>query len=172
VLTVDKAKIVFDGSQAVGLPNWQANAESVGWLYALSITPNIVLLSDNAKVPDIYADRLKTLHYGGSTGIYGGTDACISVVVRNPNWGIAMRMTDTSLTTASAINAWLSANPVTVVYPLATPITVTLTPQDLALLQGDNVITSDGTITLDYYCDVTRYIAKKIAELQALILEG
>ena len=57
-------------------------------------------------------------------------------------------------------------------YELATPIEVTLTPQQLMMLLGDNVLTSDGTITLDYYCDVTRYIAKKIAELQALILEG
>jgi hypothetical protein len=36
------------------------------------------------------------------------------------------------------------------VYELATPITLTFTPQDLALLQGDNVITSDGEITLTY----------------------
>ena len=63
-------------------------------------------------------------------------------------------------------------NGVQLCYELDTPITVTLTPTQLMMLLGDNVITSDGTITLDYYCDVTKYIAKKIAELQALILEG
>lgn len=74
--------------------------------------------------------------------------------------------------TEALIRGWFSNNPTQVVWVLATPITVTLTPQDLMMLLGDNVVTSDGTITLDYYCDVTRYIAKKIAEVQALILEG
>ena len=63
---------------------------------------------------------------------------------------------------------------VQLVYELATPIEITLTPQQLMMLLGDNVISSAeaDTIYLDYYCDVTRYIAKKVAELQALILEG
>ena len=40
-----------------------------------------------------------------------------------------------------------------VVYELATPITIQLTPQQVELLQGENNIWSDGTMTLVYLAD-------------------
>lgn len=47
--------------------------------------------------------------------------------------------------------AWLAQNPVQVCYELATPTTIQLTANDLALLMGYNRITSDsGDITLTY----------------------
>ena len=48
---------------------------------------------------------------------------------------------------------WLSENPVTVTYELATPITYQLTPQTIAMLAGTNNVWSNanGNVELTYY---------------------
>ena len=58
----------------------------------------------------------------------------------------------------------------TFVYTLATPIEVTLTPQQLMMLLGDNVISSAeaDSITLDYYCDITNYIEPTKKKVETL----
>lgn len=58
----------------------------------------------------------------------------------------------------SSIDKYVSgATPTTgaqVVYPLATPTTLTLTPAELELLKGNNTITANGTeISIEYYPD-------------------
>jgi hypothetical protein len=58
-------------------------------------------------------------------------------------------------------------------YPLATPITYTLTPQEITTILGTNNIWADtGDVTVGYKADTKLYIDKKFAELQALILEN
>lgn len=65
----------------------------------------------------------------------------------------------------NACNTWLVDNPVTVVYELATPLTFNLTPAQLALLEGYNILTTDGdTINL-------RYIGTEASDVQAEIDE-
>ena len=60
-----------------------------------------------------------------------------------------------------------------VVYQLATPITYTLTPQEIRTFLGANNIWADtGDVTVGYKADTKLYIDKKFAELQALILEN
>jgi hypothetical protein len=50
-------------------------------------------------------------------------------------------------------------------YALATPITVTLTPNELSTLLGANNIWSDaGKVTAEYRADPTLFIQRKIAE--------
>lgn len=161
VLTVDRASVLFDGSQSVGLSNWMANASSVGWLYTPSATPgidNVEIKSANIQTCGFISDTLETVVYGGSSGIYGATKPCISLVGQ-PAWGVAMRVNDTSLTTNTAINNWLSAHPVRVVYYLATPLTYQLTPQIISILQGpNNFWASTGTdvsVTVNTYNQVT-----------------
>jgi hypothetical protein len=52
------------------------------------------------------------------------------------------------------------------VYPLATPITYTLTPTEIKSLLGDNNIWADaGDTTVTYRADTKLYIDKKIAEV-------
>jgi len=59
-----------------------------------------------------------------------------------------------------------------VVYQLSTPITYTLTPQEIRTLLGENNLWADtGDTTVEYRADTKLYIDKKFAELQALILE-
>lgn len=153
---VDKACMIFNGTQSIGLTNWRPNDASVGWLYRQEITPNInptQIEYTNIDQYGLYCDTLKVepyAGYGGYEGLYSGTKPFISVLGGSA-WGIGMRMNETSLTTASAINAWLAAHPTTVVYPLATPITYQLTPSQLALLKGNNTVYSnEGSISLTY----------------------
>ena len=59
------------------------------------------------------------------------------------------------------------------VYPLATPVTYQLTPQEIKTLLGANNIWSDaGNTAITYPADTKLYIEKRISELQALILEN
>jgi len=58
------------------------------------------------------------------------------------------------------------------VYPLATPIEVNLTPTEVRTLLGANNIWSDtGDATVTYRADTGLYIDKRIAEVQALVLD-
>lgn len=61
-----------------------------------------------------------------------------------------------------------------IVYPLATPATYQLTNQQvIQLLKGVNNVWADtGSVSLEYPADTKLYIDKKVAELQALVLEN
>ena len=60
-----------------------------------------------------------------------------------------------------------------VVYPLSTPQTITLAPTTISTLLGNNTIYADaGQVSVAYRADVGLYIDKRIAEVQALVLES
>ena len=85
----------------------------------------------------------------------GRTTDCVGVYTNNA-YGIFIRTSDTSLTTVEAINSYLSANPITVVYELATPTTIQLTPQEVTTLLGNNNIWADsGSVEVEYRADTT-----------------
>ena len=49
------------------------------------------------------------------------------------------------------------------VYDLETPVLISLTPQNLTLLKGDNVITTDAdNVDVEYKADIALYIAKQL----------
>lgn len=52
--------------------------------------------------------------------------------------------TETDFPTLDSWKAFLAQNNLTVVYPLAKPQTITLTPQTVALLAGNNTLWTDG----------------------------
>lgn len=59
-----------------------------------------------------------------------------------------------SITNVATARTWLSNNPITVIYPLATPVTYTLSSVTVpSTVQGENNIWSDGTMTLVYLAD-------------------
>ena len=77
---------------------------------------------------------------------------------------------------------WLSTHPVTLIYPLATPVETPLSDAEL-ISAGDfrtfatvtNVTTEDPVepeITLEYAADLKTYIDKKLAEISAATLEN
>jgi len=68
-------------------------------------------------------------------------------------------------TSAEDVKAFFAQNPTQVVYELATPITYTLTPQEITSLLGANNLWADtGDSEVEYRADTKMYITKKITE--------
>jgi len=71
----------------------------------------------------------------------------------------------TSAMVAADWKTYLSGHPLQVAYELATPTTISLASQNIDLLHGDNVITSNAkTVNASYKADVQLYIDKKLSE--------
>ena len=151
VLTIDRAKIVLNGTQGIWLVNWVPTSNGVGWAYGYNLTQHKIV--SDTTVPNIVSDKLKASSYGNMFN--GRTTDCVGVYTNNA-YGIFIRTSDTSLTTVEAINSYLSANPITVVYELATPTTIQLTPQEVTTLLGNNNIWADsGSVEVEYRADTT-----------------
>ena len=81
-------------------------------------------------------------------------------LVLTPNWV-------QSATTLEQFKSLLSDNPVNIIASLATPITVSLTPQQLTTLSKSNVIMTDsGYISnCEYYADAKTYVDERYMKL-------
>lgn len=75
----------------------------------------------------------------------------------------AIAFKNESIASVADWKALLQSNPVQVIYELATPITIQLTPQEVKLLLGNNTIWSDGDVAIIYKADVTKYVEKMLA---------
>jgi hypothetical protein len=137
-------KVVLDGTQTIPLTNWQPLTNSVGWAYSTSTTPNAKKPSTNYEVAKVLTDKLPTTRYAGANNIFS-TDASAVALSTATNYGLFVRVMDTSLTTEMAINNYLSANSIEVYYELATPTEVDIS----AYLTDDNLIEVEagGTLT-------------------------
>lgn len=90
-------------------------------------------------------DRFPTVATSDHFGVRFGANNRIIYFYKLENLGIG---------TIEEARAWFTANPTTVVYPLATPVTCQLTPQEVQLLAGENNIWADcGPTTLTYLAD-------------------
>ena len=70
---------------------------------------------------------------------------------RNSTDGIEFFLDRSVPDTTAGVIAWFADNPAQLVYELATPQTIQLTPQQLALLESYNILTTDGDkVTLKY----------------------
>ena len=144
-LTVNWAKIVLNGTQQISRENWKPQANSVGWIYPYNLTRNVV--GTGAVVQNIKCDTLPSMPFNSLQSINGPGIALAS----NQTYGISVMYPDPSLTTASTINAFLAEHPIDVVYELAEPFDIDLTPAQLTALKGDNTVWSDGDeITMTY----------------------
>lgn len=115
---------------------------SAGRLYANGFNDFVRLMGYTTD--DIISDKLPTVaDYSRVTdnglGITGYVNA---TQYPNQNW-IYFGTGDPSITTPAQMKAWLAENPLTVVYKLATPQTVQLTAQQVSLLTGTNIISTD-----------------------------
>ena len=144
-LEVTHQKIVLDGTQALFGVNWQPKENSVGWNYQYSVSNNKPV--DNIVMPNMLCDKFPTDTYNHlfsrdivGVGVYNTTYA-----------GLFVRTSNTSLTTSTAINAWLADNPLTIVFELATPTIIQLTPIEVVAFLLENAIFADcGDIDLKY----------------------
>lgn len=100
----------------------------------------------------------------------GATSNCIVFGASNQTLYIAIS-TELAGTTRDSLNAYLAENPLIVVYPLAEPYTIQLTPQQMETLKGVNNIWSNaGATAVTYVADTKMYIDQKIAAIAAAIV--
>ena len=72
------------------------------------------------------------------------------------NLGALLIGVPTSITSADSWKSYLASNPLTVVYPLATPTEIQLTPTQVKTLLGNNNIwANSGTVEVEYRADTT-----------------
>lgn len=139
-MTVNDISITFDGSSDEGWSRYNQGSASA---YAMQID-NTTGISDTNNV------RPMT---NGASGLnasdtYGNYDCFISTS-HGANWIAGRR----GISTVEDWKTWLASNPIQVCYKLATPTTVQLTPTDLQMLKGYNLLSSDsgGDITVTAY---------------------
>lgn len=148
VLTVDRVHATLNGTNSIQLINWRTTATSVGWAYSISAFPDRKTLANTSAVGNILSDKLKTASYNNAfDGIY---DAMISGSSL-PAYSFFIRYPDISLTTVSAVNTFLSSNPIDIVYEIEKPFIIKLTPVTISTLIGTNNMWADtGNSTLWY----------------------
>ena len=141
-LTVTKKMMTFNGSET-----WFLSGKNA-----------YVTVNDMEKIFDytnaISCDKLKTSSANSSSmpnySISGYRDSTGGYP--NQNWIYIRLASDAE--TVDAIKAWLTENPITVVYPLATPLTINLTPTEVRTILGYNNIYADsGNVDVVYYKD-------------------
>lgn len=148
ILTIDRVHATLNGTHTIQLINWRATATSVGWAYSLATFPNRKTLATTDTVGNILSDKLKTGSYNNA--FRGDYDAMISGSSL-PAYSFFIRYPDTSLTTVSAVNTFLSNNPIDIVYEVENPFIIKLPPVTVSTLIGANNIWADtGNITLWY----------------------
>lgn len=122
-----------------------------------------------ASVTRTAGEDVETKTHQYSETIYGGVDDFVSGEGKN-EWGHIASYNGETLP-----GEWISdrdvyapnTSPTTgaeVVYKLATPTTITNTPEDISLLKGVNVLSTDGdSLELKYSADIKAYIDSKLA---------
>ena len=145
-------KIILDGTQNIPLSNWRASETSVGWVYGYSVFNNAPV--SNTVVGSIMCNKLSASKFDD---LFQKTKDNGIALYTNTDYSVAVRTSDTTLTTTSAINTYLSSNPMTVYYPLASPeylpITGTLAEQ-LETIYKDLTAESEQTNIIQVNADL------------------
>jgi hypothetical protein len=96
-----------------------------------------------------------------------------NVFVTQGNWTPASALKIEGLSTEAEYDAWCAEHKPQISWLLANAITIQLDPTEITTLFGINNVFADcGDTAIEYPADTKLYIDKKIAELQALILEN
>lgn len=100
----------------------------------------------DADVSGLYCTALKPIAYSNR-----GLVAVPCVMGADSNNIEIRNLSALGITTVDELKAWLAGNPVGIVYPLAEPQTYQLTPTQIQMLKGANVLWSDADdLTLTY----------------------
>ena len=136
VMTVTHSLAVYDGSSD---ESWSVETASAGTNFYI-------------RVQDAQASTYNVLCSTAVKRAEGGTytqGTCYISGARNFNLAIGDLI---SITTVSGFKTWLASHNVQLYYPLATPQTVTLTPQTIAALRGQQTVTSPaGSVEIGYW---------------------
>lgn len=149
VLTVTHVFKTFDGSSD---EVW--NKYGTGMRFTIEVSD---YTSPLASIVDtnIKANYLRTIAksgQGAAQWVISGGDTDYHVL-----------MVNVGIESITDMRAYLAENPLEVVYPLATPTTITLTPTQIDSLLGSNNVWADsGDVTVEYIADTKLYIQKVI----------
>lgn len=127
-LVVDKACVIYDGDE-----NWNTYA---GGFYIVAAGFSY------AQINQSICNEFTFKASGATSGNYSqiSTSGAASPLFLY-----------SGVSDVSGWKTWLASNPLQFVYPLATPIAIQLPPAQVKLLQGANVVTTNGTsISLTY----------------------
>ena len=149
-MMVTKAFATFTGANT---EYWGVHGSIASWFYTDVLTDAYKSNSDaNFAISNAYKQR----KYYDATSLVNGEFS-----IGSPDGTTYLRLIvkDTRFTTVSEFTTNLASNPLQVCYELATPQTVTLTPAQLSLLQGDNVVWADcGDVSVSYKADTKGYV--------------
>ena len=138
VLTVDASgHAVIEKRVGVNVLSGGAlNVSNQSWLVNLSPYPDASGSGSYGDTANILCSHMPAATRGAVTT---GTAAGISFQGQS-NTGVWMNAGDSSITTVALANAWLTANPVIVVYPLKTPYTIDLGYIELPDVRGASTL--------------------------------
>lgn len=151
-LVIDRAGNVYDGSSD---ENWSRYLAGSASAFAMRI--DVAGMKESTAGSNIViSNELKSLAYNAQWGSYDSfisTQSGMAVLVA----GIK------TITTVDDWRAYLESSPLQVVYELATPTEIQLTPQEVTTLLGDNNIWADSgnILELEYTADTKLYIGEQ-----------
>lgn len=147
VLTVTHKEVTFNTSSG-----WSV-AQSNSHYRAYKYMNDIKSLAGSQAITEAISDKFERSTWNAVfTGkpVFGQTGTAIGFGVD-----------DFGITTEAELGTWINNNPLQVVYPLATPTTIQLTPTQIDSLMGRNNVWADsGDVTVEYIADTKLYIQK------------
>lgn len=142
-LTVTYALMTFDGTQTF---TDRISAQNRVWLQ----------LGGMASQSGLNDDMVLCNALPKATGVQNADHPCIAVGVNNAYVYIQGVTHITGVTNLATLNTWLSNNPITFTYKLATPIVYSVSPKEIELLNGtNNVWATTGDITDFRYAEIS-----------------
>lgn len=142
---------VTHGINTVGNRSWTKLSSSTSTFYA-SMSP-----AKASGVVNVLSDSFKT-----------ATNSNDDCSIRGSNSSGAVYIRDDRYTDASSFKSGNTS--VEIVYGLATPLTYTLTPQEVKTLLGSNNIWTDvGRVNIEYRADTMLYVDKRTNAISAMI---
>ena len=135
--TVTHIAEVYDGTEA----SWDINITGNGYYIPIS----------NGSGYDGEKPLICSCLYGMNAGSsFGMPQNAIRINGGKTNLLVKVD-TEADFPTVDSWKQFLQSNPMTVLFPIAEPITLTLTPQTVTLLKGNNTLWTDGdSITITY----------------------
>lgn len=142
-LVVDRAMVVFDGTQSDFGVDALSGFTQVSWSGYISI-------------------GIASAEFVSDTFEFDKTTAGVGKIYASPTAPRMFFGMPTSITSPSEAQEWFRQHPTSVVYPLATPQTYQLTPQQVNTLVGTNNVWSEqGNIELSYHIPITNLLVKR-----------
>lgn len=149
-LDVTSGKLTVDRGYATISSFSSKSGSTANMVYAYQgITSTVKKPSADSVAVDLLSDKFVKSNFGSTGGLYGTDKLGIAV---NTNGTVYVGFGKNGVSSLADANTWVAANPIQVVYPLATPIEIDLAPVSVnSLLGQNNVWASCGDTELDYY---------------------